>query len=873
MIKGGSSSTETPTLERPKRPPFCDVSSTESCLGVCGSFAFCGGGGMYNQMSVVSLDVENVKSPFNHMDLALPKTGMTDSSSSSCLTALAAAGGSSSSSSRGGRRQQRGELKSIVNVAGMVMDAGHVLLELSDGSVVQYCQHQLDAVGLPQLRPVSPSMFQSKLEPSSSSSISPPPPMMMMQKEDISGRQICLGRVGAGGNVVAAMTTYNPSTGRGTIVLRCLDGQHEKQPVHGFWGFHGVSSLPFFATPTMTSPSISLPSSAASQSKKKKKTAPIVSKATINRSKIMVPTATVTASDSPPADKKALAAIACPTPLATDHGHALDMSNQTSSPESATGTALGVQLFHSASSSATEALVTPKPKPTTKKSVMAVAAPIKARNGGKMTKKPIIGNTPTSSVPSSINKRASPIPVMPVPTNATTPAAAAASRVVVETPQDSVASPPRVSIESSPPTMTKHNKTMASSATTNGVTVSPDQKSPMRSFAQEQQTPSPPNKDSGAIEKFLKPTANVTAATKSSKQAIAKSKVSKPVVSSSGSALKSADNKLVQKDRPSTAGKMPADASLNVQKNDKVATKGKGGGAVSTTLTSKVSKSAKAIVDKPQKTKRVSSKDSVEAASSSTSSKRKKVQKTNTGATSRKRSASPRSASPRQPSAAQPKHVDTQTNLTEIAAALCEISKTPPKKQRVAPKPRQQQQQQGSKSSIPPSRKQAPSTIYHAFDQPKSLLETTTKSTVEDRLEGMCNVSRNSDDTFLSTSNAPHAAARRRLAAQHRAAHEMLHKKVMNSVDSIIRSLRTEITTAEEARLWLEESITEYREMLDDMLHRQQMEASSLAAQKVLYQPGEQAALLHVSFPFPEVFSQARATLQAFVSPKSNSAK
>lgn len=96
--------------ERPKRPPYVDVANTESCLGLAGEFSF---GGGCDQVSVVSLDVENVSSPFNHTEMALPGCGTS-------------------------RRRQRGDLQSIVRVAGMTKDAGHVLLELSNVRILLY---------------------------------------------------------------------------------------------------------------------------------------------------------------------------------------------------------------------------------------------------------------------------------------------------------------------------------------------------------------------------------------------------------------------------------------------------------------------------------------------------------------------------------------------------------------------------------------------------------------------------------------------------------------------------------------------------------------------------------------------------------------
>ena len=56
---------------RPKRPPYIDVNSTENALRVCGAYLFSGGSGMYHKMGVMSLDVQDIQSPFNHTELAV----------------------------------------------------------------------------------------------------------------------------------------------------------------------------------------------------------------------------------------------------------------------------------------------------------------------------------------------------------------------------------------------------------------------------------------------------------------------------------------------------------------------------------------------------------------------------------------------------------------------------------------------------------------------------------------------------------------------------------------------------------------------------------------------------------------------------------
>jgi len=114
--------------ERPKRPPYVDVISTENALCVAGPYVFSGGDSMYNKMGVMYLDVEDIQSPFNHNEFALPSGNGDEEAANdwSQQNRRAARGGTG--------RQQRGELKSVINVAGMNCDASHVVLELSDVS-------------------------------------------------------------------------------------------------------------------------------------------------------------------------------------------------------------------------------------------------------------------------------------------------------------------------------------------------------------------------------------------------------------------------------------------------------------------------------------------------------------------------------------------------------------------------------------------------------------------------------------------------------------------------------------------------------------------------------------------------------------------
>jgi WD40 repeat protein len=102
-----------PTWKRPKRPPYQDVENSHAALGIAGGFCICGGSGMYNELSIVSLDQPN--NTYNHSELSLP-TSTSDGETSSS------------------RRQRRGEMKAVINVATSPQDSTHALLELDDVS-------------------------------------------------------------------------------------------------------------------------------------------------------------------------------------------------------------------------------------------------------------------------------------------------------------------------------------------------------------------------------------------------------------------------------------------------------------------------------------------------------------------------------------------------------------------------------------------------------------------------------------------------------------------------------------------------------------------------------------------------------------------
>jgi hypothetical protein len=208
--------------DRPKRPDYVDVASTEGTIGVCGPYAFASGslGGMHNIINVVGLDVDDVSSPFNCTELALP-VGGADNLVDRRRT------------SRTGR-QQRGDLKSIVNVTGLVYDASHALLQLSDGSVVQY-RH--DESGHPFLVPISHYLCTTFID----DDVLESPDLLPQQHHN---KKLSLARVGSEGHVLFAVSSFNENTSRGAIALRALPGceneVNSSNKPRRYWGFNGL---------------------------------------------------------------------------------------------------------------------------------------------------------------------------------------------------------------------------------------------------------------------------------------------------------------------------------------------------------------------------------------------------------------------------------------------------------------------------------------------------------------------------------------------------------------------------------------------------------------------------------------------------------
>lgn len=118
--------------------------------------------------------------------------------------------------------------------------------------------------------------------------------------------------------------------------------------------------------------------------------------------------------------------------------------------------------------------------------------------------------------------------------------------------------------------------------------------------------------------------------------------------------------------------------------------------------------------------------------------------------------------------------------------------------------------------------------------------------------------------SYKNDTDSLQQASRMKLALEHRAGHEMLRKRVLLTVDTIVRSLsRSDPISDSEARTWFDEEIRSFKEMLEDMMGRQTMEASALFAGQSAQQ--KEAPELQVSFPFPDLFDSVSSAFDRFM--------
>lgn len=118
--------------------------------------------------------------------------------------------------------------------------------------------------------------------------------------------------------------------------------------------------------------------------------------------------------------------------------------------------------------------------------------------------------------------------------------------------------------------------------------------------------------------------------------------------------------------------------------------------------------------------------------------------------------------------------------------------------------------------------------------------------------------------SYKNDNSSLQEASRMKLALEHRAGHEMLRKRVLLTVDTIVRSLsRPDPISDSDARTWFNEEIQSFKEMSEDMIGRQKMEASALFAGQSAQQ--NEAPELEVSFPFPDLFDSVTSAFERFM--------
>ena len=168
-----------------------------------------------------------------------------------------------------------------------------------------------------------------------------------------------------------------------------------------------------------------------------------------------------------------------------------------------------------------------------------------------------------------------------------------------------------------------------------------------------------------------------------------------------------------------------------------------------------------------------------------------------------------------------------------------------------------------------------PEACYQSRERSVLLVEQLPPGTVENRLLS----SRKSDDhpleeicTVADSQQLRLGKERQALAAKHRAEHEYLRRRVLQSVKFVLStwdiersSNRSHESVVEKATAYFDEALADHQETLNEMLFRQTMEAETLTAKQAAESLRQRVPALQVSFPFPEVFEDARSELIALL--------
>ena len=164
---------------------------------------------------------------------------------------------------------------------------------------------------------------------------------------------------------------------------------------------------------------------------------------------------------------------------------------------------------------------------------------------------------------------------------------------------------------------------------------------------------------------------------------------------------------------------------------------------------------------------------------------------------------------------------------------------------------------------------------HHRHKRPRLLVQDLPKATVHQRValsrQSSTAVIESTASGYASDATNPcdsttlHEFERCKLAAEHRAGHEMMRKNLLSRMERQIDAWNAENIRSggispsfDKVKKWVDNTVSSYEEMLQDMLDRQRMEAETMAAMQTAENRGRKAALLQVSFPFPDLFDQVR---------------
>ncbi|KAL7548804.1 hypothetical protein ACHAWF_012060 [Thalassiosira exigua] len=805
IARGAGTDGKSGDEDRPRRPDYVDVASTEGTLGVCGPYAFASGslGGMHNIINVVGLDADDVSSPFNRTELALPDVG----------------GAGAIGDFFGGRpsrtgRQQRGDLKSVIHVAGLAHDAGHALLQLSDGSTVHYSH---DPSGHPLLIPSPASLCATCVDDDA--------PMGPVPYQN---RRVSLARVGSQGTVLLAVSSFNENTSRGAILLRALPGSGGASADMGrgrkYWGFNGLrkkrkggslgrsAGLSSPDAPSTATPLTAHALKASANGNENLQDAQSVNESDTGRknSKEGNPRETTVISD-----KKAHSVIAM-----------AEKSSRKSKEPVPTGIHAQSDQFAMSKKKTTEPITRDKPSQKRRLTVDANSEHALGLSAEKSGNNSVLSGRSTLMDPSALTTLA----------KAKKKTSETVTRVVKSNCPDKKRPCEDATTDRTPaPPAKKASKTndLPEASTTADLAWVPP-------------TPSEPTK----AKELGRPSTNHNSGDQIT-----------PVTEVRISGADAACRKVTPGD-VTTALTWPATANMTLGRTVKKRPSDEPQG-----MDIQLESIAQESVHSPKRPSITEQKSSLKGAEPSTKKQRTSqvlkvvdqkaellMQKLPPHSSPRKRGgkkcqASPQSSPDNNKNDLDPAIKPRATSAEPVGRRVGFLGMTIV---------------DGKKGEATAS----PKSMH--WDHPPLLVERLPRDSVAARLAGSAPTgaleaaTKPESSTFLRHSNE-----RRALAERHRAEHERVRRGVLHSLRQVLgtwddnaHSPRSHGTLVESAKRWFDEALAGHQEMLDDMLDRQALEAESLAATQTWEmrdsRPGHGAPMQRVSFPFPEVFDQAQ---------------